>query len=243
MKRSDYRNTTAAAAGRYLRPTPFLESDHPAVVAFAHETVAGADSTREKAVRLFYAVRDRIRYDPYTWHTRPEVYRASTTLASRRSFCVPKAILLAAAARVVGIPSRLGFADVRNHLATERLLRLMCTDLFVFHGYTELELGGRWIKATPTFNLELCRRFGVEPLEWDGKSDAVLHPFDREGRRHMEYVRERGSFDDLPIEELNAACREAYPHYFDDRGELRDAPTAREGFEREAALELDKPAT
>ena len=152
----------------YLHPTSFIESDHPAVEAFAREAVGDATDPRTRAVRLFYAVRDGIRYDPYTWHTRPEVYRATTTLATRRSFCIPKAILLAAAARVLRIPSRLGFADVRNHLATERLLRLMRTDLFVFHGYTELRLGGRWIKATPTFNLELCQRFGVEPLDWDG---------------------------------------------------------------------------
>lgn len=221
----------------YLTPTPFIESEHPAVMAFSREAIGDADDPREIAVRLFRAVRDGVRYDPYTWHTRPEVYRASTTLATRRSFCVPKAILLAAAARSAGIPSRLGFADVRNHLATKRLLRLMRTDLFVFHGYTELRLGGRWIKATPTFNRELCEKFGVEALDWDGREDAVLHPFDRAGRRHMEYVRDRGAFADLPLDELNAACRVAYPHYFDADGRIVGVPEPRDGFEREAARE------
>ena len=221
----------------YLRPTQFIESDSPAVVDFAAEAVGDAADPREKAVRLFYAVRDGIRYDPYTWHTDPRIYKATTTLATRRSFCIPKAILLAATARSHGIPSRLGFADVRNHLATERLLRLMRTDLFVFHGYAELYLGERWIKATPTFNLELCERFGVEPLDWDGVDDATLHPCDREGRRHMEYVRDRGTWADLPLTELEAACREAYPHYFDDQGEISNLPQARDSFEHEAERE------
>ena len=231
------RPDTATDHAPYLASTPYIEAEHPAVIAFAREEMGEATEPRDRAVRLYLAVRDGVRYDPYTWHTQPDVFRASTTLATRRSFCVPKAILLAATARSAGIPSRLGFADVRNHLATERLLSLMRTDLFVFHGYTELLLGGRWIKVTPTFNVELCHRFGVEPLDWDGHGDAILQPFDREGRRHMEYVRDRGSFADLPLDELVAACREAYPHSFDEQGRPRDLPAARSGFEHEAERE------
>ncbi len=203
-----------------LAPTRFIDSDHPAVRAFARQAVADAGSARERAVRLFYAVRDGIRYDPYAFDLDPETYRASVTLERGRSFCVPKAILLAAAARAVGIPGRLAFADVRNHLATERLLAMMRTDVFAFHGMTELRLGGRWVKATPAFNIELCERFGVRPLEFDGVEDAILHPFDRAGKQHMEYVRDRGSFDDLPLAELAAVTRETYPHLFDERGRL-----------------------
>jgi transglutaminase-like putative cysteine protease len=221
----------------YLIPTPFIESEHPAVVAFAREAAGSAPSERERVVRLFYAVRDGIRYDPYTCGLSPELFRASITLERRRSFCIPKAILLAAGARALGVPSRLGFADVRNHLATRRFLELLRTDLFVFHGYTELFLGGRWVKATPAFNRSLCEKFGVEPLDFDGMEDAVLHPFDGEGKRFMEYVRDRGSFADLPLEEMGRAFRGHYGHLFDEQGKPIGEVMANRDFEAEAIEE------
>jgi hypothetical protein len=115
----------------------------------------------------------------------------------------------------VGIPSRLGYADVRNHLATERLKAMMRTDVFAFHGYTLLFLEGKWVKATPAFNRTLCDKFGVRTLDFDGRTDSVFHPFDREGRRHMEYLRDRGTYDDFPFDELLRVKREVYPHVFD----------------------------
>jgi transglutaminase-like putative cysteine protease len=127
---------------------------------------------------------------------------------------VEKALLLAAAARAVGIPSRLRFADVRNHLTTERLRQIMKTDRFIWHGYTEMFLNNRWVKATPTFNLSLCERFDVNPLDFDGVHDAVFHEFDRKGNRHMEYLCDHGHFSDLPYEMILAAFRKHYPVYF-----------------------------
>ncbi len=204
----------------YLAPTEYIESDHPELVAFARRASAGETTDRERAVRLYYAVRDGFRYDPWAFSLEPKIFRASTTLASGSGFCIPKAILLAAAARALGIPSRLAFADVRNHLASDRLLAVMRTNLFAFHGMTELEIEGRWVKATPAFDLNLCELFGVLPLEFDGLSDSTLHPFDRAGKLHMEYVVDRGSFADLPLAELTRVTHEHYPHLFDERGRL-----------------------
>lgn len=192
----------------------FLDSDHPDVVAFAKEATAGATTDREKAVALFYAVRDRIRYDPYVMCDDPETYKASSVVRSGVSYCIPKSVLLAAAARAVGISARLGFADVKNHLGSDRLRERMGTDLFIWHGYTELFLDGRWVKVTSAFNIELCERFGVVPQEFDGEHDALLHPFTADGREHMEYVRDRGSFDDVPFDEIIAEFRSAYPGMF-----------------------------
>jgi len=225
----------------YLRPTFFIESEHPEVVSFAREVTRGAATERDRAVRLFYAVRDRIRYDPYTTTLDPDVFRARTTLRRGSTFCVPKAILLAAAARAIGIPARLCFADVRNHLTTPRLMGVMKTDVFAFHGFDELWLGGRWIKATPTFNLSLCDKFGVRPLDFDGVHDATLHPFDREGRRHMEYLRDRGSYADLPLDELLRGLREQYPHFFDAQGRFIPLAGTPGGFEVEAARSSPDP--
>jgi transglutaminase-like putative cysteine protease len=193
-----------------LAPTRFLDCETPEVGEFAARVTANASDPRARAVALFYAVRDGIRYDPYSVQTDPEAYRASRIAQATAAFCVPKAILLAAAARAVGIPARVGFADVRNHLASEKLRARMGTDLFVFHGYADLFLENAWRKATPAFNRELCTRFGVPPLEFDGRADAMLHAFDGAGRRHMEYVRDRGTFLDLPFDEMQNAFREVY---------------------------------
>lgn len=194
-----------------LRPTPLLDSDHPAIVGFARRATEGAGNPVDRAVSLYLAVRDGLRYDPYSLDLSDEGLRASTVLASGRGWCVAKAGVLAAGARALGIPARLAFADVRNHLATPRLLELMGTDLFHYHGCTELFLEGRWVKATPAFNLQMCERFGVRPLEFNGREHSVFHPFDRSGRQHMEYILDRGSRDDMPLEELREAMARLYP--------------------------------
>ncbi len=195
----------------YLRPTYYLDTDHPALRTFAQSVAAAAADPIAQAVRLYYAVRDRLLYDPYSLDDRPESLKASTVLARGRGYCVAKAVVLAAAARALGIPARLGFADVRNHLTTERLRRMMGSDVFYYHGYTELYLEGKWVKATPAFNIGLCRKFGVLPLEFDGHADSIFHPFDARNRRHMEYINDRGHRADVPFEELRAAMRRYYP--------------------------------
>jgi transglutaminase-like putative cysteine protease len=196
---------------RFLRSTPTIDFDHPLVAGFAHQNTEGATSDVERAVQLFYAVRDGIRYDPYRIDLSVEGLKASTTLQHGYGWCVSKAILLTAALRGVGIPARLGFADVRNHLSTARMRELMQTDLFCWHGYASILLEGRWIKATPAFNVELCTKSGLLPLEFDGHHDSLYHPFDREGKRHMEYVLQRGEFDDVPIQAIIQTFLETYP--------------------------------
>ena len=195
-----------------LSPTSLIDSDHPDVVAFADLHGRG-DDERARAVSLYYAVRDLFRYDPYRVDLSPQGMRASQVIAQGYGWCVPKAALLAAAARAAGIPARVGYADVRNHLSTERMRQTMKTDVFVWHGYTELWLEGRWVKSTPAFNVELCERFGLLPLEWDGRSDSLYHPFDQTGRQHMEYIGERGSFDDVPLERLVSDFVRVYPDW------------------------------
>jgi transglutaminase-like putative cysteine protease len=195
----------------FLAPAQHVDSSHPAVRAFALDIVSDERDARTKAVKLYYAVRDRFRYDPYAIDLSTEGLKASTVLANGHGWCVTKAALLAAACRAAGVPARVGFADVRNHLSTERLRRMMQTDTFYWHGYTSIELDGRWLKATPAFNIELCRKFALQPLEFDGLSDSIYHPFDLNGNRHMEYLQLRGEFADVPADEINAAMREHYP--------------------------------
>ena len=193
-----------------LAATPQVDADHPAVVDFARRHARGAND-RERAVALYYAVRDDFRYDPYRIDLSPHGMRASTVLETGYGWCVTKAALLAAAGRAVGIPARLGYADVRNHLSTERMRQMMKTDIFVWHGYTDFWLDGAWRKATPAFNLSLCERFGLHPLEFDGVADSIYHPYDRAGNRHMEYVHQRGAFDEMPLAEITADILRTYP--------------------------------
>jgi transglutaminase-like putative cysteine protease len=168
----------------------------------------------ERAIALYYRVRDEIRYDPYSMEDKPEALQASSVLKKKAGFCIPKAVLLAAVLRAQKIPARLGFADVKNHLATQRLRALMDTDLFVYHGYVEVFLNDKWVKATPAFNLTLCRHFNVKPLEFDGIHDSIFHEFDTRGNRHMEYVNNHGTFADLPFDTIYQAFRQCYPKIF-----------------------------
>ncbi len=210
-RRAPARYSSVVNTDEYLAPGRFVDSDSAAVRAFAAEVVGIETDPVTQAVLLFDVVRDRIWYDPFATSTDPASYRASAVLESGRSWCVPKAVLLAAAARAAGIPARLGFADVRNHLQTERLRRKMNgIDLFVFHGYTDLFLEGRWVKATPAFNAELCARFGVQPMTFDGRSDALLHEHTADGGTYMEYVRDRGVYPDLPLEEMLTTLQQVY---------------------------------
>ena len=194
----------------YLAPAEFVDSDHPAIISFARETAGSTGTDLERVLRLFHAIRDGIRYDPYMPMSEKQSYRASDCLIARRGWCVPKAALLAACARVIGVPARCGYADVRNHLATRKLLESMGTDVFFWHSFSDLYLEGKWVKATPAFNESLCEKFGLKPLEFDGRSDSLFHEFDRAGNKHMEYIRFRGTYADVPYAEIIATFVEEY---------------------------------
>jgi transglutaminase-like putative cysteine protease len=143
----------------YLEPTKTIDSDNGEIVNYALRAIEDADDDPvSKAVKLYYAVRDPIWHDPYLPFYRPEHYRSSNVLESGRAFCVGRASLLCALGRACGIPSRVGFATVRNHLATKQLIEFLGCDLFVYHGFVEFFLEGRWVKETPAFNIELCTR-------------------------------------------------------------------------------------
>ena len=202
----------------FLCPSAIVDSDHPEVVAFAKDRSAGQLSERDKAVALYYAVRDELRYDPYSIDMSTNGLSASATLASQHGWCVTKSVLLAACCRSLSIPARLGFADVRNHLSTANLRASMGTDVFYWHGYTSIYLNGQWLKATPAFNIELCEKFRIRSLEFDGLEDSIYHPYDLDGRQHMEYVNLRGEYADVPLEEMTADFKRLYPNLDLDLG-------------------------
>jgi transglutaminase-like putative cysteine protease len=189
----------------FRAPAEFIDSDHPSLVACAGQ-IRG-QTAAATAVAIFEFVRDL----PYEGDDFEDlaIFRASHVLAVGHGYCVSKASLGAALARAAGIPARIAFADVRNHLASPRLLRAFGTDTFAWHGYVEMWLGQRWVKASPTFDAATCRRAGVAPLEFDGASDALLQSFG--SARTMNYVKEHGSFHDVPARFLSAEMLRLYP--------------------------------
>lgn len=206
-----YADLPAATEG-LLGVTEFLDYLHPVVQGFVADALQGAVEPRERAVRLFYAVRDKVRYDPYRITFDPAAYRASSVISAGYGWCIPKAGLLAACARAAGIPAVVGLADVVNHLTTEKLRRQMGgVNVFYDHGYAALYLNGRWIKAVPAFNIELCSRFGVRPTEFDGTADALYQSYDTSDRLHMEYLTDHGTFSDLPLDRVIADFDRYYP--------------------------------
>jgi len=197
--------------GLYLKPTFVIDSNSEVIREKVTSLTERCSSQKEKAKELFYFVRDGIKYNPYLALCSFEDYRASRTLLRGEGFCIQKAVVLAAVARAVGIPARLGFADIRNHLAPKELVELMGTNVFFYHGYAELWLDNRWVKATPAFNIEMCDKFGIKPVEFDGSGDAVFHERNRKGELHIEYLRYHGTFADLPFEEIRRVFTDMYP--------------------------------
>jgi len=195
----------------YLKPTFVIDSDSRVVREKVASLTEGCSSYKDRAKVLFYFVRDGIKYNPYLALCSFEDYRASKTLLRGEGFCIQKAVVLAAVARAVGIPARLGFADIRNHLAPKELVELMGTNVFFCHGYCELWLDNKWVKATPAFNIEMCIKFDIKPVEFDGSRDAVFHEKNRKGELHIEYLKYHETFADLPFEEIRRVFTEMYP--------------------------------
>ncbi|WP_341581004.1 transglutaminase family protein [Marinobacter metalliresistant] len=220
----------------YLQPTTFFDYDQPQLKAWIEAQLEGApDDPLAQIKALYLSVRDSISYNPYVFQTAPNTFSASYALEAGESYCIPKAVLLGAAARSIGIPSRLGLADVRNHLSSPRLIEWLQSDIFRMHGFIELYLNGKWLKATPAFNRQLCELMNVEPLEFDGLHDSIFQEYTESGEAHMEYVNDHGLFEDVPHAFIVAGIRNAYPHLFTESG--GEEPSLSEAGSLEADLE------
>jgi len=194
-----------------LKPGSIINSDNPVVIEYASEILGGEDlSAREKAVKLYLRVRDDIKYNPYLPFYKAEHYLASNIIKSGTGFCIPKAALLCAVARASGIPARIGFASVRNHLSTKQFLSYLGTDVIAYHGFSELWIDGKWVKATPAFNAELCLLHKVPPLEFDGSNDSIFHEFNGEQKKFMEYTAFHGVYHDVPVDMIVEEWKRIY---------------------------------
>ena len=190
---------------QYLSPTFFIDCDNVFVRKKSQEVIGSEIREREKATNLFFFVRDKIKYSLYVSRSSPEDFRASHILSRGEGYCVQKAVLLVALARAADIPARLRFSKIKNHLTPKELLEKRGTNVFEYHGLAELYIEGSWIKATPTYDLNYCKKTGTIPVYFDGTKDALLPPCALDGRPHIEYLKDQGFFKDLPFDELRRA--------------------------------------
>jgi len=195
-----------------LKPTYFIDSDNAAILSYAKNITKDVQNNTAKTIALFKAVRDNYYYDPYQLNLNKEGLVASSILKRKSAYCVEKAILLCALLRALKIPARLNFGNVRNHIAVDKLVDLLETDLLVFHGCTEVLLDNSWYKITPAFNKSLCEKLKVPVLEFNGTSNAIFQQYGNEGQRFMEYVHEYGSFDDMPYTLFINELKKHYTH-------------------------------
>jgi transglutaminase-like putative cysteine protease len=198
----------------YLQPGTYVDSNHNFIQNYAAKIVEGKENPVDQAIALYYYVRDSISYFPYFIDLADNNMKSSTFVSRHRGYCIEKAVLLASSARTIGIPSRLGFAKVRNHIGTAGLEKYLETDILVPHGYTELYLENQWVKATPAFDRKLCDKLAVAPLEFDGCSDSVFQPYSNEGNKQMEYLEDFGTFADTPRDFLLKLLKSHYPQIF-----------------------------
>ncbi len=196
----------------YLNPTYYIDSDNEQVINFAKETIKDLKDPLEISIALYYKIRDQFQYNPYDLKLEPFAYKASYLLTKDYGHCIEKSILLAACCRVAGIPSRLGFANVTNHIGTERLEKILKTNVLYFHGFTEIYLNEKWVKATPAFNKELCEKLHVKPLDFNGLEDSIFQEYNNNGKAFMEYLEEIGIFDDFPFDLFLTTIKDKYAH-------------------------------
>lgn len=184
----------------FLKPTFTIESTHKAIIECAEKLTCDCGNDSEKVMKLFYFVRDSIRYNNFMISVFEEDFKASRILEWGKGYCVQKAVLLTALARSAGIPSRLAFAKIRNHQVPEYIVKMPGMNIFPRHGYNQFFINGRWVSATATFDKGLCDKNGLPTVEFDGISDAVLPEKSLDGKPYIEYLEKFPARADLPFE-------------------------------------------
>jgi transglutaminase-like putative cysteine protease len=204
---------------KYLQPTEFLDFDKKKVRDKAFDIIEGLKTDKEKAIALFYWVRDEIGYMMSAFYMIKSNFKASVTLRRGYGFCVSKAVLLSSFARTVGIPAKVHLADIRNNMVPQETIDLLGTNIFLYHGYSEFYLNNKWVKATPVFDRFTAQRAGFLPLvEFDGVHDGILSKYTPKEKLFIEYIKDRGVYAELPYEEMDRVIRKKYYKYVLEKG-------------------------
>ena len=198
----------------YLKPTNLLDFKSLEIQQIISELKSDKLSNKQKAIEIHLKIRDNWRYNPYNICFDEECYKASTIAKKSEGHCIDKSIILAACLRALNIPARLHFAKVKNHIGVERLIEKFGTNELSPHGMVGVFINGKWLKVSPAFNIELCNKYNIAPLDFDGENDSVFHEFDKEGNVFMEYLEDYGHFDDVPTTFILENFKSNYPDIY-----------------------------
>ena len=201
----------------YLLATPLIEAGHPEIEAKAEALTKGETDSAGIARRIFYFIRDEIRY-AFSMRYTENSFRASTVLKARRGFCTMKTILFCALARNRGIPAGIHFYDIVDHRLSERFYELLRTNVFHHHGVAELFLNGRWVQLDATLDRHLSEKDGLSLVEFSSGGDCLLPPMTSDGRQHVEYIEDYGRVSDVSVGEIRSWFQEGYPHLYHKHG-------------------------
>lgn len=181
----------------YLAATRLCDVDEPWLRMLAEGIVRDARTPEAKALRVFYHVRDAVRFSlAYSRST------ASQTLKRGYGECGNKTNAQVALLRAVGIPARFHWVQAQSqalhHLVADFLYRNMPP--VASHYWCECFLNGAWVACEamldkPLYDGMLLKglitREQVPTIDWDGRTDlVVLKPWITEDRGHL------ASFDD-----------------------------------------------
>lgn len=186
----------------FLEPAEGIQCAHPEVLALARQVARGSHNDVEAAGRLFEYVRDTVRYSVQVPYAPMEQYLALNTLQRGWGYCVQKSAVLVALARALGIPARLGLADIENHILPPAMVHMLGSNIIYYHCFAEWWIGGQWLKATPSFDRQLCTERGWRLVEFVPGANLMLPETDLAGNPHVSYIRYHGWRQGVPLEEM-----------------------------------------
>ena len=205
----------------YLAKTFFYDYEQESIQRYIKELAFEQLSQKEKIVKLYYQIRDGWWYNPYGMNFQKERFKSSRLIYQKDGNCLDKCILYISCLRALGIPARIHLAKVSNHIAVEKLVEKIGTNELTPHGMVDIFINGKWIKSSPAFNKELCERYHVAPLDFDGESDSVFQEYNREGKAFMDYLEDYGSFEDFPYDFVIQNMKEHYGQFFKKENSIK----------------------
>ncbi|MBL86000.1 MAG: transglutaminase [Winogradskyella sp.] len=198
----------------YIQKTYYFDYDNPVIKKIIKD-VEHLTSPQDIIEQLYLKVRDGWRYLPFNIGLTKEHFKASNIAKKPDGHCIDKAILYIACLRAFHIPARLHLAKVSNHIATERLEKVIGTNELAPHGLVDVFYNGKWVKCSPAFNKELCTIYNVDVLDFNGTEDAVMQEYNKDDHKFMTYIEDYGHFEDVPFDFIKETFKLNYPSLYD----------------------------
>ena len=178
----------------FLKETEYCDFSHPKIKFVAEKITANLTSDKEKAVAIFYWVRDEIYYRVGFWNQ-----KASKTLEEEKGTCTNSANLFIALCRSVGIPAGYYVLKVNGQQyfgpIVPKLIKKTISKESV-HIHAGVFLNNKWIKCDPSDDYEISQKTShLNPqsklIDWDGEKNAVLN------LEHEHIIKEEGPLTDI----------------------------------------------